>query len=147
MTSRDSLIGGVKVDRKRRSSRRVRKSEPVPVLGYGFFFSMVAIGAMITAGGLLKVHTVFEARDLEMETRRLQEVAQEKRDRYKVLNSRLSSLRRMEVLRGAAQDSLGMIEPAPQAMTTLTIDEGARERWRLAALAADAEILNMKEEQ
>ncbi|HMZ51607.1 MAG TPA: hypothetical protein PKH51_00735 [Candidatus Sumerlaeota bacterium] len=127
------LIGSGSATRKvRKLSRANEKAAPAPV-DMRFIGVLVVLGMIFIGLGYLRVHAVFSLRDDEMETRRLQELAQQRRDRYKSMTSRLAQLRRTEVLRTAAEGTLGMAIPEPQAMETLTIGAETNDRWLAAA--------------
>jgi len=139
------LIGSGSTTKKvKKLSRSNEGVAPPPVDAR--FIAMLAVVSLLFVGlGFLRVHSVFSLRDDEMETRRLQELAQQRRDKFKSLTSRLAQLQRTEVLRTTAEGSLGMAIPEPQNMETLTISTETNERW-LAAAGSAAAIVPAKKE-
>lgn len=131
----EKLFGGS----SRSSSARVRRNREQeeattpPQVGLRFLAVLILLGAGFTGLGVWKVNTVFRVRDYEMETRRLQELAQLRRDRYTALVSRVSQLNRGEVLKATAVEGLGMAAPLPEEMESMVIPLGTRERWQRAA--------------
>ncbi|MEO8377343.1 MAG: hypothetical protein ABI579_06705 [Candidatus Sumerlaeota bacterium] len=139
------LIGSGGSTRKvKKLSRANDKGAPPPV-DIRFIATLIVISMLFIGLGFIRVHSVFSLRDDEMETRRLQELAQQRRDKYKSMTSRLAQLQRTEVLRTTAEGSLGMAIPEPQSMETLTISTETNERW-LAAAGSAATTLPVKKE-
>ncbi|MCC6546523.1 hypothetical protein IT570_05080 [Candidatus Sumerlaeota bacterium] len=127
------LIGSGSSTRKVKKLSRTRENGAPPPVDMRFLGGLVIVGLVFIGLGYLRVSSVFSMRDDEMEARRLQELAQQRRDRFKTMTSRLSHLRRAEVLRTTAEDSFGMAIPEPQNMETLTISSEVNERWLAAA--------------
>ena len=132
----DFVIGSAPAGKKSRRLERQEESTPPPQVGLRFLGVLCLVGGLFLGLGIWKVHSVFAVRDYEMETRRLQELAQQRRDRYKALASRLSQLQRGEILKTTAEGSLGMAVPEPQEMETMIISRESQERWLAAAEAA-----------
>lgn len=95
-----------------------------------------AVAGMFAATGIALVHIRMSTRDDEIETRRLQDQLLVQRDLAKELEAGLGTLQRREVLRDVAVSTLGMVEPAPDAVGELTIDESAWRGWRVAEATA-----------
>lgn len=135
MKGRDFLFGGNAKGRS--SSRRVRKvgssQDLPPMVGIRFIAIVTVVGMCFALAGFWRINSVFTARDYEIETHRLQELARERRDRETLLLARTSQLQRGEVLRSVAESSLGMAEPAPAEMETLRIPSEVTARWLAAA--------------
>lgn len=132
--STDPLVGG-QAAAKRHSRRRVRRPHEdaiPPRVGWQFLAVVLVLGALVMGAGIWRVQTVFESNDLRMETRRLQEIAAERRDRARVLESRVSHLQGSEILREAAARDFGMAVPEPLEVETLEVASEVRERWRRA---------------
>lgn len=130
--TQDKLVGGTAKARRFRLRPQPVKNAP-PLVGPRFV-AIVGICALCLLGlGIYKVDAVFDARDYEMETRRLQELVQKRQDRTKVLESRLSELQRGEVLKVVATESLGMADPSPGEIETLAIPAEVSARWKEAA--------------
>ena len=127
------LIGSGTSSRRAKKSARSNETPAPPPVDTRFLVTLIGVAALFVGLGFLRVHSVFSMRDDEMETRRLQELAQQQRDRYHSLTSRLAQLQRTEVLRTTAEGSLGMAMPEPQAMETLMISNEINERWLAAA--------------
>ena len=128
----EKLVGGTKKGKRRR--RESRAEQPMPILIGPRFLAMVFLCAAFFAGlGLWRVNTVFTIRDHEMETGRLQDLAQKRHDRHQALAARISQLQRAEVLEATALEGLGMAVPEPRQMEKLTIPRDVKERWETAA--------------
>ena len=135
MKGSDFLYGGAAKSskpRRAKSDDAVRTVQP-PLVGYRFVLIVALVAVGFSVLGNLRVHLVFNARDHEIETHRLQEITRQRRDRHAVLIARTSQLQRGEVLRGAALSSLGMSEPNPLNMETLVVPADVTERWLVAA--------------
>jgi len=109
--------------------------DPPPLIGWRFALCIVLLAASLTAVGTWKVATVFELRDHEMEASRLQVLAQQRRDRYKALEARLSQLQGGESLRDAAVSGLGMVPPTPHTVESVVVSQAVARRWESAAKA------------
>ncbi len=128
----ESLVGGV--SRTAGGRRRPSEALAAPVkVGYRFLITLVVLAGMFTALGAWKINTVFAIRDREQETRRLQELSQERRDRSKTIAARVSQLQRAEMLRATAETRLGMADPEPGRIETLSIPQSVQDRWTAAA--------------
>lgn len=132
MRTRELLVGGAEKLRRRRRDSRADEVPP-PLVGVRFIGVVATVAAVFFALALWRVETVFTIRDNEIETRRLQELTQKRHDRTKALESRISQLQRMEVLRAAAENSLGMVEPESAQIETLVISRETQARWNAAA--------------
>lgn len=139
----------------RRPSRRERRADgqrPAQ-LRLGGLMMILLTGGAAAVLGVLQVHAQFAARDYEMEARRVQELARERRDDTKKLQTRLGGLKRDETLREAALGPLGMIEPSPDVIGELVlspslISEFERaERQARRKLAAERERLDIFREE
>ncbi len=133
--SGEHLIGGSGSGARRRKMRAAEELPP-PMIGLRFVAVLVVVGGCFLALGMWRVGMVFAARDFEMEASRLQVLAEQRRDRAKGLATRISALQRGEVLRGAAEGTLGMAPAEPGSMDTLDISAESVARWRAAAEAA-----------
>lgn len=92
--------------------------------------------AVFAAAAIGLVHLRMSTRDDEIETRRLQDQLLVQRDLSKDLEAGLGTLQRREVLREVAITSLGMVEPSPENVGELTIDNAAWRSWRMAETRA-----------
>lgn len=144
MKPSEQLIGGTSASRRVRRISRPAESAP-PQVGYRFLAIVVLVAGAFVFLGAWKVDRSFRIADLEMESRRLQDVTQQRHDRYKVLLSREAALQRGDVLKAAAQDSLGLAEPAPESMQTLLVPAESVTRWQQGAGRIDTEA-NGKED-
>ncbi len=142
----EPLVGGQAAARRAsRRTRRPARAEVIPPrVGWRFLGVMVLLGTLVGGAGVWRVQTVFETRGLQIETRRVQEIGEQRRDRTRVLEGRVSHLQQSEILQEAAARELGMSLPEPVEMETLIVASEARERWRRAgeespAPAADGE--------
>ena len=110
---------------------------------------ILATGAVATTMGVMLVGAQFQARDYEMEARRLQELSRERRDEVKKLQTRLGGMKRSETLREAAMGPLGMIEPHPADISQLDVDPALiteferAEEFARQNIAAERERLEM----
>lgn len=131
MRGGDLLVGGPGARQRRRRER----PEPVnpPLVGWRFLGVLILLGSLFGGLGVWKVKMVFSIRDREIETRRLQVITAQRRDRTKVLETRISQLQRGETLRSAALDGLGMSVPEPGTIETITVPEEVKIRWEEAA--------------
>ncbi len=130
----DPLVGGQAL-RKRapRRGRRPAQADVIPPrVGWRFLGVLVLLGIVVMSAGVWRVQTVFDTRDLRIETSRLQQIGEERRDRARVLEARVSHLQQSEILMEAAARELGMSQPEPLEMETLRVASEARERWRRA---------------
>ncbi len=127
--SGENLIGGPSTPPARRRKKQRGENTPPPQIGVRFVATMCVIGGFFIALGFYKVTTVFELRDYEIETRRLQELTQQKRDRSRMLEAHLSNLRRAEVMKTVAEDGLEMVVPQPQDIEKVTIPADVQLRW------------------
>jgi hypothetical protein len=119
-----------------RSSKRVRKVErreraAPESLTTGGLVVLACLAVLATSLGYMRVRTVFEVRDYEIEASRLHGLTTVSRDEIKRLEARLGDLKRDETLREAALGAFGMIEPPAAAVGLLEVDAG-----RVAAVEA-----------
>lgn len=138
----ESLVGG-----STNSARRHRPSAPLaaPVkVGYRFLIILMILAGSFTALGAWKVHTVFAIRDREQEAGRLQELSRERRDRSKTIAARVSQLQRAEMLRATAETRLGMADPEPGRIETLSIPQSVQDRWTAAAQKTSAKSMEVE---
>lgn len=105
-----------------------------------------ACAAFFAASGIGLVHLRMSTRDDQIETRRLQDQLLVQRDLAKELEAGLGTLQRREVLREVAVATLGMVEPAPESVGELAIDDEAWKSWRVAEARA-RERLNSAEKE
>lgn len=129
MSRRDSRGSSVRV-------RPRRTTEPSAPLRVGGLLAILGAGAVCTALGVLVVGTRFEARDLEIEARRMQEMTRERRDGIRQLETTISQMKRGEALREAALGPLGMVEPAASMMEVLEVNPERVEAFGMAARRA-----------
>ncbi len=113
-----------------------KREEPVAQLKPYGLLVILAVAAIATALGCLQVKIQFDARDYQIETRRLQELASVHRDEIRKLETRLGDLKRDENLREAALGPLGMVEPSPSDIRSLTIDDTRVQIFRTASTDA-----------
>lgn len=138
--SSEFLIGGAQRAGRRRSSSETRVEMPPPIIGYRFLGLLLLVGGAFLSLGVWRVNTVFTVRDHEMETRRLQDLAQKRRDSVVAMESRVSDLRRAEILKGAAVGALEMTDPEPRQIEVLEISALSEARWEAAARSAGFEL-------
>lgn len=127
------------VVRKSRGRRRGEGERP-STLGLAGVAVIFGTAAAATVLGALQVQARFAERDYEMEARRLQELARERRDDTKELQSRLGGLKRGEMLREAALGPLGMIEPPAESIGDLRVDPALITAFEDAQFKAQKEI-------
>ncbi|CAN5408723.1 hypothetical protein BH09SUM1_BH09SUM1_12070 [soil metagenome] len=143
------LVGGASPSGTRSSRilkmRRPSDSFSAPPVGVGFLAVLMLIGGAFVGLGVWRVHTVFDVRDYEIETGRLQSIAQERNDRYQSLTARAAHLRAAESLKLAAVDSLGMTAPDPSRIETLTVSAETTSRWKKSAANLRVESLEKED--
>lgn len=140
--SSEFLIGGAQRAGRRRSgsSAETRVEMPPPIIGYRFLGLLLLVGGAFLSLGVWRVNTVFTVRDHEIETRRLQDLAQKRRDSVLAMQSRVSDLRRAEILKSAAVGALEMTDPEPRQIEVLQISALSEARWEAAARSAGFQL-------
>lgn len=129
-----------------RHRKRRRPDAPPPErLRAGGLAVIIAGGVLATFLGVQLVDVRFAARDLEMQTSRLQEIARIERDDASRLEAQLGALRRDERLRATAMDDFGMVEPAALVVEEIAIDAGAAEEIRRAEARAAERLAQRRE--
>lgn len=127
------LLGGASEAANPTRRRNAETPAAPPVVSIPFIAMLVIVGATFVGLGMWRVHTVFQLRDDQMETRRLQELTALRRDRLKALDSRLANLRRSEILLTTGTERFGLSSPTPEDIRTLTVPNETQRRWREAA--------------
>lgn len=140
----ESLVGGSTISARRGSPSRPLAA-PVKV-GYRFLTIVMVLAGSFAAVGAWKVHTVFAIRDREQETRRLQDLSRERRDRSKTIAARVSQLQRAEMLRATAETRLGMSDPEPGRIETLSIPHPVQNRWAAAGQKSSVRSAEMEDQ-
>lgn len=130
--SSDVLLGGCEPRRGRRRVPLQEKAQP-PMVGLRFVGICVAVGALFAALGTWQVHVLFSTRDHEIETKRLQQLVQKRRDQANATLADVARLQRSELLRGEAAGVLGMVEPKPLEVDELVVTAESASRWQAAA--------------
>lgn len=102
-----------------------------------------AVGAVGSALGVAQVKVQFDARDYAIEARRMQELAQLRRDEVRKLEARLGGLKAGQNLREVAMGPFGMVEP--ESVSPIEVGEDAKEEFARAAREA-AEALKARRE-
>lgn len=140
---KESLVGGTPSSFRLAKAKRARLEEEnaPPQIGIRFIAILALCGALFTGLGYYKVDSVFSARDFQIEAGRLQELAQQRRDRSKALVSRVSQLQRSEHMRASAVANLGMLDPQPVDMESLVVPTEVSLRWQRAAAEASIEFI------
>ncbi len=126
------LIGGASSEYKRklRFSSKKDASEPVMV-GPRFLSIVVCVGASLVFLGYLSVSHVFEIRDYEMESRRMQALTEKVRMAAIEAEAEVSSLQGAGPLRERARDEFGMA--APTVVEQLVVPGAVQNRWDKAS--------------
>lgn len=133
--------------RDQRQSRRAVAREASTPLKVGGLLLILGAGAVAALLGVVIVDVRFEARDMEIETRRLQELAGERRGEIRALEAEIGQLKRGESLREAALGPLGMVEPAPAVVDRMEVSEARAEDYRRAAQKARQRLIDKRAER
>ncbi|MEQ8820840.1 MAG: hypothetical protein RLY93_11400 [Sumerlaeia bacterium] len=121
---------------KSRRGACAKKAAPVETpkpLTAGPLCVIAAFASLAIVLGMVQVSASFAARDFEIETRRMQELASVERDEVKRLEARLSRLGRDDSLRAVAQEELKMVEPPSETIGQIAIDPVRRQALSHAA--------------
>ncbi|MDK2970790.1 MAG: hypothetical protein PWP23_545 [Candidatus Sumerlaeota bacterium] len=139
----------MKHERGQKETRRrtPRETAPPAPLHIGALALILAAGAVAAALGVVIVDARFEARDLEIETRRIQELSSERRGDIRALEAQIGQLKRGESLRQAALGPLGMIEPAPAVVDRMDVSEERAESIRRASQKARQLLVEKRAER
>lgn len=129
-------------------SRTVRKSRapkaPAAPLGVKGMLTVFAIGAIGTALGVTQVKVQFDARDYAIEARRVQELAQLRRDEVRKLEARIGGLKAGQNLREVALGPFGMVEP--ETVSSIEVDGNMKDEFAKAAQEAEAALKARREQ-
>lgn len=139
----------MKRERTQRETRRRAPREtaaPAP-LHIGALALILAAGAVAATLGVIVVDARFEARDLEIETRRLQELSGERRGDMRALEAQIGQLKRGESLRQAALGPLGMIEAAPAVVDRMDVSGERAQSVRRASQKARQLLVEKRAER
>lgn len=133
-------------DTRSRAAKKPRagKSAAAPLGTRGLFsiFAIAAVGAVL---GAAQVKVQFDARDYAIEARRVQELTQIRRDEVRKLEARIGGLKAGQNLREVAMGPFGMVEPAPESVSAIEVDEDVKEEFAKASREA-AEALKTRRE-
>lgn len=132
--------------RPRRAPRQSAPRESPPTLSVGAVTVIFGAAGIAAALGLSVVHLQFNARDHQIEARRLQELAGQRRDDVRKLETHIGFLTRDESLREAALGPLGMVEPSLESVQDLEVDAFRARRLVRAERAARARMEELREE-